>query len=123
MIRDDQGRQPADEFIELIARRFATLAQPMRIKLLDALHGSGEASVGELAAILDTRHGNASKHLNVLYAEGIVGRRKDGTRLVYRVVDETALALCDMVSGGVRDRLRELGDLLQAGQPSATTER
>ena len=116
MSPSDPGHHLPHEFVELVARRFATLSEPMRIRVLDALHQRGEASVGELAEAIGTRHGNASKHLNVLYTEGVVGRRKEGTRLVYRITDATVIELCDIVCGGIRERLRELGELLDAGE-------
>ena len=112
MIRDQQGRLPPDEFIELVARRFTALSEPMRIKLLDALHVGGEASVTDLAANLGATHANVSKHLNLLYAERIVSRRKEGTKFLYAVADETVLEICDIVCGGIRQRLQDLGDLL-----------
>ena len=42
---------PAD-LVELIARRFRVLGEPMRIRLLDHLR-EGEATVGELSQALD----------------------------------------------------------------------
>jgi len=112
MIRDQHGQLLPDEFIELVARRFNALSEPMRIRLLDALHVSGEASVTELAEVLGATHANVSKHLNLLYAERIVGRQKDGSRFVYSIADETVLEICDLVCGGVRDRLRQLSELV-----------
>lgn len=75
----------SDEFVALVARRFAALSEPMRIKLLDALHVGGETSVTDLAATLGATHANVSKHLNMLFAEGIVSRRKQQTKFLYRV--------------------------------------
>jgi DNA-binding transcriptional ArsR family regulator len=40
------------ERAELIARRFSALSEPVRVRLLDATHAAGEASVGELAQAL-----------------------------------------------------------------------
>ena len=106
-----------DEFIELVARRFSALSEPMRIRLLDALHVGGEASVTELAEAVGATHANVSKHLNLLYADRIVGRSKDGARFVYRIVDETVIEICDIVCGGVRQRLKELGELVGESPP------
>jgi DNA-binding transcriptional ArsR family regulator len=114
MIRDQQGELLPDEFIELVARRFTALAEPMRIRLLDALHVGEGASVSELAAALGATHANVSKHLNVLHSERIVGRRKEGAKFVYSIADETVLEICELVCGGVRKRLQELGRLVDA---------
>jgi len=113
MIRDQQGELLPDEFIDLVARRFTALAEPMRIKLLDALHVSGGASVSELAAALGATHANVAKHLNVLHAERIVGRRREGAKFVYTIADETVLEICELVCGRVRQRLLELGRLVE----------
>ena len=111
MLRDDEGKPLPDEFVEHVARRFAVLSDPTRIRLLDALHVNGEASVTELATRIDAPHANVSKHLNLLYAAGIVGRRKDGTRFIYALTDETVIEICDLVCDGVRRRLESLGQL------------
>jgi DNA-binding transcriptional ArsR family regulator len=96
-----------DDAAELIAERFRLLAEPMRVKLLDRLR-EGEASVHELAEPLDTTPQNVSKHLGVLARGGVVGRRKDGNFVYYRVVDDGIWELCTLVCGGVERRLDEL---------------
>ena len=66
------------ELAALIARRFAVLGEPTRVRLLDQIHERGEASVGELAEAVGSTHANVSKHLNLLLAERMVGRRREG---------------------------------------------
>ena len=100
-----------DELAELVARRFRLLAEPMRIRLLDRLR-DGEATVGELADALATSQQNVSKHLAVLSEAGMLGRRKDGNRVHYAIVDESVFALCEQVCGAVQERLRELHELV-----------
>ena len=51
-----------DDLVELIARRFRAIGEPMRIKLLDRLR-DGEATVGELTEALGASQQNVSKHL------------------------------------------------------------
>ena len=75
-----------EDLAELIARRFRAIAEPMRVRVLDLLR-DGEASVNELAAQLGASQQNVSKHLAVLADVGIVGRRKDGNHVYYRIVD------------------------------------
>ena len=53
-----------DELVELIARRFPLLAEPMRIRLFDRLR-DGEATVHQLADELGTSEQNVSKHLTL----------------------------------------------------------
>ncbi|HEY8703803.1 MAG TPA: metalloregulator ArsR/SmtB family transcription factor [Gaiellaceae bacterium] len=100
-----------DDLVELIARRFRVLGEPMRIKLLDRLR-EGEASVNELAEALDASQQNVSKHLAVLAEVGILGRRKGGTHVYYRIADEGVFALCDQVCGSVQQQLLALNELV-----------
>ena len=100
-----------DEVAELIARRFRLLAEPTRIKLLDRLH-EGEASVQELADAVGTTQQNVLKHLGALADAGVLGRRKQGNFVFYRVVDDDIWKLCEDVCGSVERRLGELQDLL-----------
>jgi DNA-binding transcriptional ArsR family regulator len=100
-----------EPLVELIARRFRVLAEPLRIKLLDRLR-EGEASVNELAAALGASQQNVSKHLTLLAEAGIVGRRKQGTHVYYRIVDEGVLELCEQVCGSLEQQLRALNELV-----------
>ncbi len=101
----------SSELAELIARRFKLLGEPMRIRLLDRLQ-RGEASVQELAAAVGTTQQNVSKHLGVLADAGVLGRRKQGNFVYYRVVDEGIWQLCEDICGSVERRLGDLQQLL-----------
>jgi DNA-binding transcriptional ArsR family regulator len=101
-----------DELVELIARRFRVIGEPMRIKLLDQLR-QGEASVNQLSEALDASQQNVSKHLAVLAEVGILGRRKEGTHVYYRIVDEGVFALCEQVCGSLQQQLRALNELVE----------
>ena len=94
-----------DDLAELIARRFRAIGEPMRIRLLDRLR-DGEATVGELSEATSASQQNVSKHLAVLADAGILGRRKEGNRVYYRIVDEGVFALCEQVCGSVQQQLR-----------------
>ena len=101
-----------DDLVELIARRFRVIGEPMRIRLLDQLR-EGEATVGELAEALAASQQNVSKHLGVLAEVGIVGRRKQGNQVYYRVVDAGVFALCEEVCGSLQEQLRTLSELVE----------
>ena len=100
-----------DPLVELIARRFRVIGEPMRIRLLDRLR-AGEASVHELTTATGATQQNVSKHLATLYDAGIVARRKVGTSTVYSIADESVLGLCEHVCGSLQRQHAELGDLL-----------
>ena len=100
-----------EDLVELIARRFRVLGEPMRIRLLDRLR-DGEATVGELSEALAASQQNVSKHLAVLSDAGVLGRRKDGNHVYYRIVDEAVFTLCEQVCGSVQQQLRALNELV-----------
>ena len=101
-----------DDLVELIARRFRVLGEPMRIKLLDRLR-EGEASVNELTEALGASQQNVSKHLGVLADVGVLGRRKERNQVYYRIVDEGVFGLCEEVCGTVQQQLRALNELVE----------
>jgi DNA-binding transcriptional ArsR family regulator len=96
----------------LIARRLRVLGEPMRIRLLDALR-EGEHSVNELVAATGSSQQNVSKHLGVLLEAGIVGRRREGNHVYYRIADDSVFGLCEQVCGSVARQLEELGRTLE----------
>ena len=106
----------SDDLVELIASRFRVIGEPMRIRLLDRLRDA-EATVGELSEALSASQQNISKHLAVLADVGILGRRKEGNHVYYRVVDEGVFALCEAVCGSVQQQLRSLNELVTGVTP------
>jgi DNA-binding transcriptional ArsR family regulator len=101
-----------EPLVDLIARRFRVIGEPMRIKLLDQLR-AGEATVQELTQAVGASQQNVSKHLGVLHDAGIVTRRKDGTQVFYRVVDTGVFELCETVCGSVQRQVSELNAILE----------
>jgi DNA-binding transcriptional ArsR family regulator len=101
-----------DPLVDLVARRFRVLGEPMRIKLLDRLR-AGEATVQELTEAVAASQQNVSKHLGVLHDAGIVSRRKEGTQVFYNVVDAGVFELCETVCGSVQRQVAELNAMLE----------
>ncbi len=105
----------APDLAELIASRLKVIGDPTRIRLLDAMR-AGEQSVGALTTSLELSQQNASKHLGVLHQAGIVGRRKEGTTVLYRVTDATVFELCEQVCGGLQAQLDQLSEVMEAAR-------
>ena len=101
-----------NDLVELIARRFRVIGEPMRIRLLDRLR-EGEATVLELSEPIGTTPQNVSKHLGVLQRAGIVARRKQGNFAYYRVVDEGVFSLCEAVCGSLQQQVESLRQLVR----------
>ena len=104
------------ELSALIARRFAVLGEPTRLRLLNLLHALGEASVGELVAATSSSQANVSKHLGVRLTERMVTRRREGSKAIYQIADPALIRICDEVCASVRDQLRELSRLVDDTQ-------
>lgn len=90
-----------NEAFELIARRFKTLSDPNRLKIINTL-GSLEMNVNDLVLATGMRQSTVSRHLAELLSSGIVSRRRDGLNAIYRVTDETIFAICDLVCSRLR---------------------
>lgn len=101
------------ELVEAIAQRLRLLGEPTRIRLLDGLR-DGPATVGELQGALGASQQNVSKHLGVLHRAGLVAREREGTRVRYRIEDESVFELCEVVCDGLRRQAAELDRLLTA---------
>jgi DNA-binding transcriptional ArsR family regulator len=94
--------------LEQTAARFALLGDPTRLHLLSLLLERSDYSVGELAAAAGVSVANASQHLRRLEAGGILGRRRAGTTVRYRVVEANIEQLCAIVCASVAERARVL---------------
>jgi DNA-binding transcriptional ArsR family regulator len=85
-----------DQVYQSAAELFGLLATPVRLKIISAVC-QGERNVSELLAQIDTTQPNMSQHLSTLYRAGVLGRRRDGTQIYYRLVSERVATLCRAV--------------------------
>lgn len=90
------AKAEADEVFESAAELFSLLSTPIRLKLLSALC-NGERNVSDLLAQIDTTQPNLSQHLGTLYRAQILGRRREGTQIYYRIANQRAVTLCRAV--------------------------
>lgn len=72
--------------VEMVAKFFRALADPVRLRLLDYLMHE-EHSVGECVAHIGLSQGRVSTHLGCLADCGYVQVRREGRYAFYRVVD------------------------------------
>ncbi|HQY04935.1 MAG TPA: metalloregulator ArsR/SmtB family transcription factor [Lacunisphaera sp.] len=93
-----------DQALEIVARRFAVLAEPMRLRLIQALF-AGEKNVTELVAATEGTQANISRHLQTLIAAHVLARRKEGLQVYYRISDPTIAKLCTLVCGSLEKTL------------------
>lgn len=97
---------------------FNAVAEPQRRRIIDLL-AAGERSVNDIAAALDMRQPQVSKHLGVLREVGLVSVRDDGRHRLYSLNSEALRPIYEWVTPFERlwreryDRLEQLLDRLQ----------
>lgn len=80
------------------ANRLKVMGHPVRLRILDMLR-HGEICVCHIERALDKRQPYISQHLMTLRDAGLVESRKDGLQVFYRLVDEQAAALLNVLLG------------------------
>lgn len=78
---------------EKAAEMFAVLSTPIRLRIISELC-QGEKNVGQLLDQIDVAQPNMSQHLNIMYRSGILGKRRQGAQMFYRIADENAVVVC-----------------------------
>jgi ArsR family transcriptional regulator len=86
----------SDEVFEIAAEVFRVMSAPMRLKIISSLC-NGEKNVSELLSEIDTTQPNMSQHLNTLYHAGVLGKRREGVQIYYRIVNDRVVTLCRAV--------------------------
>ena len=86
----------SDEVFERAAELFAVLSTPIRLRIISQLC-QGEKNVGQLLEIIGVAQPNMSQHLNIMYRAGLVGKRRQGAQMFYRIVDESTVKVCRAV--------------------------
>jgi len=104
------------QILERAARVIRILGHPLRLRLLERLE-VGETNVTDLVRASGATQALVSQHLGILRAEGVVGTRRDGGRIYYRITEPKVHRIldcirdCDMPEVGRGGRVRELYEL------------
>jgi DNA-binding transcriptional ArsR family regulator len=99
-----------DSIDVLQAEVLKTLASPRRLQIVHLL-ADGPRDVGRLAEELSISQPNASQHLAVMRAAGIVESERVGRGVVYRLVDPEVVQACAIMRGVLLRRLSRLSRL------------
>lgn len=84
------------KMIDLVARRFQVLGEPCRLRVLQALQ-NGPMTVSQIVHRLNGNQPNISKHLQILFDAGLVGRDRSGNSIFYSIADPVVFRLCELV--------------------------
>jgi DNA-binding transcriptional ArsR family regulator len=85
-----------DLMFEMAADTFRVMSAPMRLKIINCLCNE-EKNVGQLLEEIDTTQPNMSQHLNTLFKAKILGRRREGVQIYYRIINDRVVTLCRAV--------------------------
>ncbi len=111
-----RSRRPADGGNELdlvfasVARYFALLAEPTRLKILHAIC-QAERSVSGVVMTTGMTQTNVSRHLGLLHRAGVVSRRRERSLVYYRVADPAFIEICRSVCLQIASRIDERAPL------------
>jgi ArsR family transcriptional regulator len=83
----------SDQVFESAAELFRAMSAPMRLKIISSLC-NGEKNVSQLLVEVDTTQPNMSQHLNTLYQSGVIGKRREGVQIFYRIINDRVVTLC-----------------------------
>jgi ArsR family transcriptional regulator len=84
------------------ARVLKALASEPRLRIVERL-ARGPECVCELTELLGSDQSTVSRHLSVLRSAGIVGGRRDGQHVFYRLLTPCVLSFLDCASSVLRE--------------------
>jgi ArsR family transcriptional regulator len=65
----------------------------LRLRIINSLC-EREKFVGQLLEEIPTTQPNMSQHLNALFKAKILGRRRDGVQIYYRLINQQVVTIC-----------------------------
>ena len=95
-----------DQVYALHASVCQTLANPTRLKILNALRDQ-EIAVAELARRTGTSMPNLSQHLAILRQRRVVATRRQGVTIYYRIANPKILQAFDIMRDVLFEQLSE----------------
>lgn len=119
------GRADGSRHLDVVVRRnrelqselLRALGHPVRLAILDLLR-DGDLCVCEIEPELGLRQPNISQHLATLRAARLVAARREGLRVMYRVVDPDVFQILDLLPGVLHRRGGVIADSPAGNAPA-----
>lgn len=89
------------------------IGHPLRIAILDFLK-DGEQCVCDIAEEVESERSNVSRHLSVMVKAGILGSRKEGLKVIYRLKTPCILDFFSCISACLKEHVKEGNKVLKA---------
>ncbi len=104
-----------DKAIELKAEVLKAMAQPTRLKILEFLR-DGERCICEIVPGIKGEQSNVSRHISVMQKSHLITTRKDGVKVMVKVVDPRVFEILDNVGLLLKRQVMEQNRMLRALQ-------
>ncbi len=103
------------ERYDLQARVLNALGHPIRLAIVEQLRG-GERCVCDLAERIGAERSNVSRHLALMRRVGVLGTRREGLQVFYRLRTPCVLGLLDCATEAIRSAIDADSRALAGGE-------
>jgi len=107
----------SQEINQLHANICSAISEPNRILLLYAIKEKPR-NVNSLAEALEISQPAASRHLKVLKERGLIQANREGSSVIYTLIDDRLIQALDLLREVMFDQMAHRVDLLKANKPS-----
>ncbi len=88
----------AMETLERVAPIIRNIAHPLRLRVLDFLQCEGEPrTVSQIIEATGGEQAVVSQHLRVLRDQGVVSAKREGSYMLYAILDDSVLLVLDCI--------------------------
>ncbi|MEA2067614.1 MAG: metalloregulator ArsR/SmtB family transcription factor [Verrucomicrobiota bacterium] len=87
----------APEAVAHAAEMLKQLAHPMRLRMVDLLHTTGELPVSEITDYLGIAQATTSQHLNQMRRVGLLKSERRGKAVWYSIADARPISLLNCI--------------------------
>ncbi len=102
-----------DELTAARAEILKAIAQPTRLKIIEFLR-DGERCVCEIFPAIAEEQSNTSRHLNLMQSCGILQRRKEGVKIMYRLKHHEVLDILELTSEILKNEISGRRNLMES---------
>ena len=85
-----------NEVAEHVARVLKALSHPVRLQIVNVLE-SGEKCVSDIVEAVGGKQSITSQQLNMMKDKGVLGCRRDGSKVFYRIENKNVLRLLSCI--------------------------
>ena len=89
------------------------IAHPLRIAIVDFLK-DGEQCVCDIAEQIGSERSNVSRHLSVMVNAGVLGYRKEGLKVIYKLKTPCILDFFSCITACLKQQAKENEKLLKS---------